>query len=382
MKQFFSILLLLFTSSFIYGDILNAPLPADSPLTQLHSKVDKKKKKTHERGIFFDGLDKNSTIVKSAPKSQKRLLEELVKIAKEQLDVQKKILKEVRLIRKPAPEKIIVNGKECIANSSFECFQMPLTPTAQKIPVYKNWLRNPNEKNSLALTRWESKYFNQISKSAHSRDFVITKYGDKALKTSFNRSGFDSIGGTHKVVRKKNTMLMLNKISKSVFDVYLFFGKNPELDYQSFGNYSRNMRELDKVDYNVVFYTQGSREALEDSAKVFPELKKLLGDAKSIVTSKELFIKGNIYATPTIAIKLKKNGSIEPISVGNYFSGGVQQRIMKMLVMKNIVKPEHSPDYKMFDRASTVGSEYVQRYYGKDLNMTKIKQLYRKGVKQ
>jgi len=348
--------------------------------SQASEKNTKPHLKTHERGYLFDGLDENQT---SNPQlSQKMLLAQLIKIAKEQLKVQKKILEEVKQIRKPKAETIVVNGKECIANSSAECFQMPLTPTAQKIPVYKNWLRNPNEKNSLALIQWESKYFNGISRSAHSKDFTITKYGDKALKTSFNRSNFDSIGGEHRVVREKNREYLLNKIGKDTFEMYLYFGKNAEMDYQSFHNYYQTVDKLKKVSYTIIFYTTGAHEAFKDSSKVFPEIKRLLKGAKTIKFGKSFFKKANIYTTPTLAIKLKNSDEILPISVGNYFSRGLHARIMKMLVLKKVVKPEHSPDYKMFERVGKSGTDFVNRYYEKKLNMKTIKALYKKDNKK
>lgn len=351
-------------------------------LTFAHSEstipTNAKKSKTHERGYLFSGLDENATVNSQKRKTQQKLLEELVKIAKNQLKVQKEILDEVKQIRNPRPEKIVVNGKECIANSTPECFQMPLVDKAKKIPVYKNWLRNPNEKNTLALVRWESKYFNKISNVAHMRDFVITKFGPEALKTNFDRSTFDSIGGVHKVVRQKNNRYLLNEIASKKFEIILFFGKNPEMDYQSFYNYNKNVQELKNVTYRVVFYTLGAKMAFEDSAKVFVEMKEMLDKAKSVKVDKKLFKKASIYATPTMSIKIKKTGEITPITVGNMYAGGVQSRILKMLEIKKVIKKGHSPDFKMFERVGTVGTDYVKQYYNQDLNMTKIKELYRK----
>lgn len=337
-----------------------------------------KKSKSHERGYHFSGLDENTTSASQQRKTQQKLLEELVKIAKDQLKVQKEILDEVKQIRNPRPEKIVVNGKECIANSTPECFQMPLVDKAKKIPVYKNWLRSPNEKNTLALVQWESKYFNKISNVAHMRDFVITKYGPKALKTNFNRSSFDSIGGAHKVVRQDNNRYLLNEITSKKFEIILFYGKNPELDYQSFYNYNKNVQELKNVTYHIVFYTAGAKIAFKDSAKVFLEMREMLDKAKSVKVNKKLFKEASIYATPTMSIKIKKTGEIAPITVGNMYAGGVQSRILKMLEIKKVIKKGHSPDFKMFDRVGTVGTDYIKQYYKQDLNMTKIKELYKK----
>ena len=337
-----------------------------------------KKDKSHERGYHFHGLDENATSASQQRKTQQKLLEELVKIAKDQLKVQREILEEVKQIRNPKPETIVVNGKECVANSSAECFQMPLVDKAKKIPVYKNWLRNPNEKNTLALVRWESKYFNKISNVAHMRDFIITKYGPEALKTNFNRSTFDSIGGAHKVVRQDNNRYLLNEIASKKFEIILFYGKNPELDYQSFFNYNKNVQELKNVTYHIVFYTAGAKIAFEDSAKVFLEMKEMLDKAKSVKVDKKLFKEASIYATPTMSIKIKKTGEIIPITVGNLYAGGVQSRILKMLEMKKVIKEGHSPDFKMFDRVGTLGSDYIKHYYKKDINMTMIKKLYKR----
>lgn len=341
--------------------------------------VEKPKETTHERGYHFKGL-KEGEEDPTERKTEKQLLAELVDIAKKQLETQRKILDAVEQIRNPKPETIVVNGKECVANSTPECFQMPLVPKAKEIPVYQNWLREPNEENTLALVQWESVYTNKISQTAHMRDFVITKYGSKALETNFNRSTFDgNTGSEYKVVRKKNNQYVLNNVANKQFEIVIYLGKSAELDYQSFHNYSKNLKELKDVTYHVVFYTQGAKEAWEDSAKVFPEMKEILSGAKTIKVNKALFGEKSIYATPTLAVKIKKTGEEEPIAVGNIFASGIQNKILKMLEIKKVIKEGHSPDYMMFERVGTTGTDYVSHYYGKDLNMTAIKKLYKKG---
>jgi len=94
--------------------------------------------------------------------------------------------------------------------------------------------------------------------------------------------------------------------------------------------------------------------------------------------NKKLFKEASVYATPTMSIKIQKTGEIVPITVGNMYAGGVQSRILKMLEIKKIIKKGHSPDFKMFDRVGTLGTDYIKHYYNKDINMTMIKKLYKR----
>ena len=351
--------LLGFFSSFL------SPLLADEFSIENHK---------NERGMRMKGLaDINIT----KPRKKEEIFEKILKVLEESRDIQKEILKVVQNIESPKPKEIVVNGKKCIANSSKECFQMPLTPNAQKIPVYKNWLRKPNEKNTIALTQWQAEYNRRISKSAHLRDFVITKYADKAYPAPMNRFGFDSTMGYHQIVQEENNKLIANSL-KSKYELYLYFGKNPQLDYQSFGVYSGLLSEIKDVTYHLVFYTQGSKEALKDSAQTFLELQYLFKNAKSITVNKRRFAKEHVYTTPTLSLRIKGTRKFEPVAVGKISSTSAIRRVIKMLEVKDILKPNHSPDYKMFERVGKLGERHVSQYYHKELNMTAIKKLYKK----
>lgn len=106
-----------------------------------------------ERGSqFYKFVDVNSTKartgntstnVKAGTSDIAKTLAELLKVAKQQRNIQQKIYNLLSNEFDPKPKKVIINGKECIENFSKDCFVMPLTRAAKKIPVLKAMLVHP-----------------------------------------------------------------------------------------------------------------------------------------------------------------------------------------------------------------------------------------------
>ncbi|PAF46324.1 hypothetical protein BKH46_08025 [Helicobacter sp. 12S02634-8] len=103
--------------------------------------------------------------------SEKDILLAILKEQQKQTSIQLEILKILK-VTNDLPEMIEVNGKKCLSNSSVDCFKMPITKDAARIPVMKQWLENPTVENALAYYKWQSKYLNQIFDVGYSLEFA------------------------------------------------------------------------------------------------------------------------------------------------------------------------------------------------------------------
>ena len=304
----------------------------------------------------------------------KKMLEKLLKIQKEQLKTQKEILAILKKQFAPEPKKIVVNGKECIENSSAECFKMPITPQAARIPVLKNWLENPTKENAKEWLRWQAKYFTQIFNVGNSLQFAIAQWGDKAYPLSFEREGFETVGGYSTVLEDKRYTYLLNSVADK-YDVYIFFGKNWQGDFYSFDNYADLAKELHNVNFNLVFYSEGAKEAFDDAAKTFTNLDKLIKRSR-IYVGKKYFKKFNVYTTPTLLVRLKKSNTIEPVYVGKTDIKTLKRKMIDFLEYRKVLDMAHSPDYKMWQENADYANSYLKHYYGVELNASFIKSKY------
>lgn len=309
-------------------------------------------------------------------KDIKKMLEILLKIQKEQLKTQKEILAILKKQFAPEPKKIVINGKECIENSSAECFKMPITPQAARIPVLKNWLENPTKENAKEWLRWQAKYFTQIFNVGNSLQFAIAQWGDKAYPLSFERDGFETAGGYSTVLEDKRYTYLLNSVADE-YDVFIFFGKNWQGDFYAFDNYADLAKELSKVNFNLVFYNRGAKEAFEDAANTFTNLRELMRHSQ-IYIGKEFFKKFNVYTTPTLLVRLKKSNTVEPVYVGKTDPKTLKRKMIDFLEYRKVLDMAHSPDYKMWQDNANYADSYLKHYYGVELNASFIKSKYGK----
>lgn len=135
---------------------------------------------SNTKGFAFyedsNSSDKDNSIDKKTKLNANLLYEILLENKK-----QTKLLTDIRdILQKthdPKPEKIVVNGKECIANSSAECFKMPLTAEAKKVPVLASWIQNPTMENAAKYLKWQAKYFNSINKGGYSLNLASKEGG-------------------------------------------------------------------------------------------------------------------------------------------------------------------------------------------------------------
>ena len=120
------------------------------------SNVDENKGKVenNERGFAF--YENNKKIEKPVDyavnkvEPNNRDNQEIVLLLKKILEVNIEIRDILKKEYDPQP-KTITNekGEKCVANSSADCFEMPITNEAKKVPVYKEWLEKGDMQSSL-----------------------------------------------------------------------------------------------------------------------------------------------------------------------------------------------------------------------------------------
>jgi hypothetical protein len=325
-------------------------------------------KKAEQGWRFGDNPEVNTTKALDDKKTIKQILAEMLKVQKEQLKAQKKILSILEDRFDPKPEVITLpNGKKCVANSSAECFKMPLTPVAKRIPVLKNWLINRDEKSAAAYIKWQSKYLQKISKAAYAYDFAVTEFGNKVAQLDYSRPGFEETFGKAEVI-KSNYKKMLIDEYRNKYKLYFFLGLNSDLDVYSFTSIARFVNKHPKLKYTVVFKDDKEKKAFVDAANIFSEIKNMIKNKNvQLVVMPDIFKKLNIYTTPTISIKLNNSNTINKIMIGR-LNSVLPQKIINFLKYKGIIKEGDNPAFKAWQKAGNYSKQYYQHYYDTDVN--------------
>jgi len=359
---------LLLISSLLFASNINALQP---------SSLKNAKSTKPEQGWRFGNNPEINTTNENL-KTIKQILLEMLKVQKEQLKTQKKILAILQDQFEPKPKWITLpNGKKCIANSSAECFQMPLTPIAKRIPVLKNWLLHRDEKSAAAYIKWQSKYLSEINKAAYAYQLAVTEYGNKVAKLDYSGAPFEEVFGYTEVLKNKYQNMLVNKYGK-YFHIYVFLGENPDLDIYSFTSIADFINKHPDIKYTIIFKTKDEKKAFVDAGGLFNEIKEVLNNKNvNLEVMPSLFSKLNIYTTPTISVKLNNSNVINKVLVGRP-NGLLTERIINYLKFKGIIKEGENPVYKAWQKAGNYSKEYYKHYYG--VNVDKIIKTY-KGEK-
>jgi hypothetical protein len=357
-----------------FGD---TPLPQPS-LLGAGKNIKKDKESPFEIGRRFGkGLDSNSTNSKTK-RTTADILEEMLKVQKKQLKTQNKILKILEDQFDPQPKKIVVNGKECIENSSAECFKMPLLhPDAKKVPVLRKFVESPTVENAAAYLKWHAKFLKSAYRGGNAITLAVNKYGAKAYPMNFDRFDYDTPGAYSSVLKKRNNKLVLNTIGDGV-SFYFFLGKNPDADMYAVDNYAKFVKEIPHIKYNIVFYSKGSKEAFLALASRLKNIESFRINASSLLVSKKAFSKHNVYTTPMVNMLVKKTNKMRSILVGRSSSDGIIDNAIETLEFDKVLKDAHSPGYEKWKRTGDYSKGYYKETYGVDLNQTYIDNAYKK----
>jgi len=325
-----------------------------------------------EKGFaFYEDLKHQKALKKN--KKKEECCKELLKVSKEilkenkiQTKIQTKILKLLESQFDPKPKKIIVNGKECIENSSAECFKMPLTPEAKKYPALAMWMQNPSMQNTVNFLQWEAKYFKEIYKRGNSLPMATTQFGDKAYPLPNKTIGYtDILGFGEKSQQIKNFMEQVNK----EYSYLIFFGLNKDLDTVSVYEIYQLLKKYPKLDMSFVFLNKESKELFEQALKVLfsPNMIKQI-NKNQIVVSKKTFKTYNIYTTPAIVAVNKKEKEANTLTIGRIQVSYFEENMYNLLEYKDKLDYKKFMNHKTWNKNVNYRDVYYKNKIGIDIN--------------
>jgi hypothetical protein len=327
---------------------------------------DENKKKGAERGAFFYEFNESnnsneSSVKNNTPSSTQNtigqnesaipILKELLKVAKEQRDIQREILNLLSEEFHPTPKKVVINGKECIANSSADCFVMPVTKEAEKIPVLKELIVSPSPETAKNYLQWQAKYFSTGPfKVGRSFEYAMNTWGEEAYPMDMSRPHVNTTYNTLSSKQEEHRQILLNKLyaSKKI-GLYIFL-QSQSLDYFSLEHISGIIDKIDsKKAVTLVFKDEADKRNVFKSIQNTQIANRLNGTA--ILVDKKVFDVNNIYMTPTytIAIKTANDAKKQAVAIGRISSDELNRKIYEYVKNEKVVEPGDMMDYKTWN---------------------------------
>jgi len=277
-----------------------------------------------------------------------KLLSELLKVAKKQKNIQQKIYNLLSEEFNPTPQKVIINGKECIKNSSKDCFVMPLTNDAKKIPVLKAMLVNPTPETAKNWLQWYSVYMNRGPlKVGRSFEYAMNTYGDEAYPMNISRSEVNTntneLNSKRVEFRKK---LLNKKYNDGTLGMYIFLG-NKALDYFAITELKEIVDDIDnKKGITFLFKTEKEKSDFLEAVNGTIDLKDV-----PIIVNNKYFGANHIYMTPTYLAVSNNKGDVkkQAVSIGRVSSDTLSIKVYSWLEESGIVKKGTLSDYKVWN---------------------------------
>ena len=283
--------------------------------------------------------------------NNKSILKELLKVAKEQRDIQKKIYELLSEEINPTPQKVVINGKECIANSSADCFVMPLTKDAKRIPVLKKMLVNPTPETAKDYLQWQAKYLSTGPfKVGRSFQYAMNTYGEEAYPMNITRTGLNTNTNELKGKREEYRQKLLNKMYvDKTLGLYIFLSAKA-LDYFSATEISDiiiNVKPKETV--TLIFKSEKEKKDFIESTEVIKNAKNFQGI--KILVNEKSFKNNNIYMTPTYMAVSNIKDSIkkQAVAIGRVSQDSLNSKIYEWLEQEDIIKRGGLSDYKVWN---------------------------------
>ncbi|HIE59711.1 MAG TPA: hypothetical protein EYP82_07270 [Hydrogenothermaceae bacterium] len=370
--------LFLVLSSLVMAD---DPLPQNSVATNVPVGKEAKKDKgsPFERGFRFGDVNSSAVPRPKTKRSMQDIPEEMLKVQKKQLKTQKRILEIIENEFDPQPKKIVVNGKECIENSSAECFKMPLLhPDGKKVPVLGKFVTEPTVENAREYLKWHAKFLKSAFKGGEAITLAVNKFGPKAYPLNYDRFEYDTPGAYSSVLKERNNKAVLDALSGEV-EIFFFFGKNADADTYALDNYAKFAKDVPNIKYSLVFYNKGSQEVFNALASRLRNIAEFKDSAKAFTVSPQAFKANSVYATPTVTMYLNKKKKMRTILVGRNSSSGIIANAISSLEFDEVLKDAHSPGFKAWERTGDYSEKHYKEKYGEELNSDYIKEKYREG---
>ena len=247
-------------------------------------------------------------------------------------------------------------GKKCKTNSSADCFMMPVIAEGQQIPVLKKFIRNPSPKNSREWLKWQSKYFNHVTKVSTGLRFAFLKGGSDVYQTQTDYTyGDDPVFSQSEAARGAREGFIIGKLGKEHKLMYfIFLGQNKLYEKLTKTYFHLNQFKntfLRDVPHLFVFPSKKIASGVmvglknEMRKKGYEEIADVLDKSKFIIRP-DLFKKYKIRITPTVMIyyqnsnKDKKSVKTQIITSGVFSVDRIRTGTMRFLTYYGIIKPK------------------------------------------
>lgn len=241
-------------------------------------------------------------------------------------------------------------GKECVTNSSDECFVFPLQAEAQHVPVLANWLSDPNPTNSKNWLRWQAKYFNHLQKISVGLRFSFLSEGPNAYPTNTTFVYNDNMAMPISERIAENREMEIIKSLKEKLGLMVFLGGNTLLEnsleaYIKVADFGRE--EWKDINLIIVVPSTEAKELLINKVNnSFNKNAIEFWKKANIVVNEPMFKKFNVLVTPSVVVTYKtdklnekgKNNIIwQNISTGTASGDFASKGIIQFLAYNEII---------------------------------------------
>lgn len=322
--------------------------------------------------LYFDTKkitsEESQEELKKEPLSKKIELDILQKILDEnrkQTKIQEKILSLLEEELDPKPKEVVVNGKKCIANSSADCFVLPMISEAKRVPVMAEFLKDPYDlKKAGEYLRWQASLFNNAINIGNSLEFAYAQWGEKVYPLGAQTPAYSSLDGAYeaKILPQAEKELILSKKDSLAFSI--FIGKNFNMDIFSAKSIMDVIAEYGQMDIEIVYYDQKSKDVFEGAVSSVYDIKKLKNWnlVRKQVDPKK-FDSFNIFTSPSFVAKIKGKDKNEAQTIlnGKIDTTSFRSRTISFMELKKMI------DYSTFSESKAwqndTAKQYVNDYY-------------------
>lgn len=203
--------------------------------TQMQQQGQKSQQQEYGRGwLKYDDESKqpqNQPQQINPKATEKDLLIAILQEQRETNKMQREILEMLKVVH-DLPRMVNVNGKQCLSNSSEDCFVVPIIGDGARIPVMKKWIENPTVDNALAYYKWQTKYLNHMFNVGYSLEAAAKNTTPKFAATPRSLNLATGESQEHRVKLAKDIL----KKHANKMEVAILMGKNYGYDTADLAN--------------------------------------------------------------------------------------------------------------------------------------------------
>lgn len=236
----------------------------------------------------------------------------LVAIAKE-LQNTKAELKLLKEYVNPNAPHYIVNekGERCLANSSADCFEMPIITEGRNIPALSNFMKDPTVENAKIWLGVQAKLFNRANNMGVALKFASLEGGAETYPVY----GKDMMVSGNSSSKRRETEAIkyhLDRYKENIGTI-IFLGETQALEAAWGPESLARIAYPEGSLYNLllVFKDESAKKSYDDyfATHKDAELVKIYQNSKKQVSQK-LFADYKVDVTPTVVAVFKKDGQI------------------------------------------------------------------------